>query len=80
VTIAHARGYICDFCPKKIDTQEDGMIIFGSVCVLGERGLKAKIGEVPVDHNVLQLGRIKTCICWTCFARKVKPVVTPAST
>lgn len=66
-------GYICNFCPKKVQTHEDGLIVFGSLCVFGERGLKAKIGEVPVDDNVKDLGLRMTCICWTCFKKRVEP-------
>ncbi len=65
--------YACDFCTKLIDTEEDGLIVFGSVCHLTTRGLKAKLGEVPNEMNSNSLGKIQTCICWKCFNKKVKP-------
>lgn len=73
MTIYHSRAYLCDFCPKEINTEQDGLIIFGSVCVLGDRGLKSKLGEVPVETNIRELGERRTCICWKCFSRKLTP-------
>lgn len=71
--IAHSRSYICDFCPKQINETEDGLIIFGSVCVMGVRGIKAKINQVPTEENYNMLGSVKTCICWNCFQKKFSP-------
>ncbi len=73
MTIYFSNKFICDFCPKKIDTPEDGFIIFGAVCLIGERGLKAKIGEVPNDQNINQFCRTQTCICKGCFVKRLMP-------
>jgi hypothetical protein len=66
-------GYICDFCPQKIEKEEDGLIIFGSICKYSSRGLKTSINITPDETNAKTIGETKTCICWKCFAKKVGP-------
>lgn len=70
-----ARSYLCSYCPQKIDNESDGIVVFGSICVLNDngRGLKAKINSVPDDFNLQSLASQVTPICWTCFTKKIGP-------
>lgn len=79
MTIHLSNVYTCSYCPAEISKEEDGIIVFGSLCVIGERGLKAKTGSVPTDHNVRDLGGEVTPVCRKCLLKKLKALMVATS-
>ncbi len=71
MVLNHSRIYLCNYCINSIEKEEDGFIIFGTISVTSSRGLKSRFGEIPTDANYNNLINYKTCICKTCFKKRL---------